>query len=131
MKEIDLYRNAVSVRRALCSKKGYVEYIQKETELFGKSSCYALFTHSGVLVGTCGYEAGIDRFREFSEMRDFLLNERIKFNETTGIITECLEGWKTAPDKSLGYIIKTCEKMSKEGNKRDCKETASIDKNER
>lgn len=130
MKQIDLYRDAVSVRRVLCSKKGYVEYIQKERELFGKSSCYALFTHSGVLVGTCGYETGIDRFREFSEMRDFLLNERIKFNEKTGTITECLDDYEVKPDKSLGDIIKTCENMSKEGS-RDKTEKGVIDKEER
>ena len=92
MKEICLYRNAVSVRRVLCSKRGYIEYIQKESELFGKSHCYALFTHSGTLVGTCDYEAGVDRFREFSEMRNVLLSDRIEFNETTGAITEYLQG---------------------------------------
>lgn len=90
MKKIPLYRNAVRVRRVLCSKKGYVEYIEKEMELFGKSSCYAMFTHARVLIGTCGYETGVDRFREFSEMRDFLLNDRSEFNEETGVITERL-----------------------------------------
>ena len=89
-KKIDLYRNAVSVRRVLCSKRGYVEYIQKESELFGKSHCYALFTHTGTLVGTCDYEAGVDRFGEFSEMRDVLLSDRIELDEATGTITECL-----------------------------------------
>lgn len=92
MKTINLYRNATKVHRVLCSKKGYVEYIQKETELFGKSHCYALFTHSRILVGTCDYESGIDRFREFSEMRDFLLNDKSVFDEKTGTITEELFG---------------------------------------
>ena len=86
MKIICLYRNAVKVSRVLCSKKGYIEYIQKESELFGQSYCYALFTHTGVLIGTCGYETGVDRFGEFSEMSDFLLNDKYIFNEKTGAI---------------------------------------------
>lgn len=90
---IPLYRNATSVKRVLCSKKGYVEYIEKETELFGRSHCYALFTHEGVLIGTCDYEAGVDRFREFSEMRDFLLNDRQVYDPATNTISECLSDY--------------------------------------
>lgn len=92
LKEIaeKLYRNAISVKRVLCSKKGYVEYIEKETELFGRNHFYALFTHNGVLIGTCDYEAGVDRFREFSEMRDFLLNDRQVYDPIANTITECL-----------------------------------------
>lgn len=92
MKVLSLYKNAVRVRRVLCSKKGFVEYIEKEAPHFGfgASRFYALFTHSRSLVGTCGYEAGVDRFREFSEMRDFLLSDKSEFDEKTGVITERL-----------------------------------------
>lgn len=91
MKTINLYRNAANVTRVVCSPKGYVEYIQKESEMFGRSGCYALFTHNGTLIGTCGYEAGVDRFREFSEMSNFLLNDYSKFDEKTGAIIERLD----------------------------------------
>lgn len=90
MKVISLYKHATSIRRVLCSKKGYVEYIEKESKLFGKSHCYALFNHDGVLIGTCDFESGVDRFREFSEMRDFLLGDRQVYDPKTNAITECL-----------------------------------------
>lgn len=90
METTSLYTNAVRIRRVLCSKKGFVEYIEKEVPYFGTSHFYALFAHSRTLIGTCGYESGKDRFREFSEMRDFLLNDRTEFDEKTGAITELL-----------------------------------------
>ena len=90
MKTINLYRNTVSVRRVLCSKKGYVEYIEKEVPHFGTSRFYALFTQNRVLIGTCGYQSGVDRFEQFSDMRDFLLSDRSTFDEKTGAITEPL-----------------------------------------
>lgn len=90
MKTASLYRNAVRVRRVLCSKKGFVEYIEKDVPYFGTSSFYALFTHARTLIGTCGYESGKDRFCEFSEMREFLLNDNYEFDEKTGAIIQQL-----------------------------------------
>ena len=92
MKKIDLYSNA-EVKRVFCSKKGYIEYIQKPSVFDDRlHGFYALFTHEKQLIGTCMYQSRIDRFCEYSEMTDFLLNDRITYDPKTNTLIYQLGG---------------------------------------
>ena len=91
-----LYSDVVSVKRSFCNKKGYIEEITKKDKTYccGQRIIYALFTHSKKLIGTCGYESGVDRFMQYSDMVDVLTNENISYDETTGSISMSLaEVW--------------------------------------
>lgn len=81
-----IHENA-KIKRVMCSKKGYIEYIQKNSRTCG---FYALFTHKKQLIGTCMYQSGIDRFCEYSEMTHFLLTDRITHDPKTNTLTYLL-----------------------------------------
>lgn len=92
MTKIDLYSNA-KVKRVFCSKKGYIEYIEKPSNWGDRlRGFYALFTHEKQLIGTCMYQSGIDRFCEYSEMTHFLISDNITYKPETNTIIYQLGG---------------------------------------
>lgn len=80
-----LYSDVISVRRTFCNKNGYIEDITKQDNFAsrGQRIVYALYTHSKKLIGTCGYESGVDRFCDYGQMVDVLTNENIHYEEST------------------------------------------------
>ena len=80
-------------------------------------------------------------------LSDIIMNNAsVRSMQAAGWLTnqEYIEDWESElekrmatkesvnePDKSLESVIKSCEEVSKEGTKRDCKEKDSIDKDER
>lgn len=87
-----LYSDVVNIRRSFCSKRGYIEDITQKDNMHccGQRIVYAVFTHNKTLIGTCGYESGVDRFMQYSDMVDLLTNEHINYDETTDRISMSL-----------------------------------------